>query len=390
MWLCYLLLSLSLVAGLVMWLATRRVTLLEWGIGFGGGLLVTLVAHAIVISGMTSDTETWSGQVKTATFSPTWVEEYQVAIYRTVTRTRTVGSGKNRHTETYTEEVFSHYETRHRTHPDEWWADDSLSGNFGIGKDFYEAVKREFGGEARAVGGTKGGFDSGDPNVYVAANKTGYIYPTTATRTFENRVKAAPSVYSYAKVPEGSPVFPYPEPRDGHRASDRLKGRAAKDVTILEWDRMNSRLGPVKKVNVVALGFGPGTGTDLGHLQEAAYYGGKKNDLVVCYGGGEEAGQRPTWAYVFGWTEKEICKRELESIVLEKGLTPESMLLIEKEIVKDYEIKDWHKFDYLAVEPSPTSYVVLVVIVLLTQVGYWTWALLNDKDKEGAEKCVNG
>ena len=84
MWICYLIAIVPLVAGLVLWLASKKITVGEWALSFGVGVVMTLIVHAISVAGMTSDVETWSGQINQARFSPQWVEEYQVAIYKTV------------------------------------------------------------------------------------------------------------------------------------------------------------------------------------------------------------------------------------------------------------------------------------------------------------------
>jgi len=107
-------------------------------------------------------------------------------------------------------------------------------------------------------------------------------------------------------------VFEYPQNKNW-QSSDRLLGRARSDFNLLEWDKVNSRLGPSKKVNVIAVGFEADSDSILGQYQEAKWAGGKKNDLVICYGG--QPG-KAAWVYVFGWTESEGVKRDLESLFI--------------------------------------------------------------------------
>jgi hypothetical protein len=377
MWRCYLLSLLPLIGGLIFWIKSRRITLWEWLVAVIGGLLLTGIIHLCIVHGMTSDTETWSGQLTSATFYPEYVEEYEVAIYRTEYHTVTDSDG-NSHEES--EEVFDHYETRYRTHPEEWDAKDSLRFfEFGISKDQFRDIAAHFGGFS-TNDGHKSGFYSGDPNIYVAENKTGYIYPTTDTRTFVNKVKAAPSVFSFAAVPTNIPVLDYPHNTDGWSLSDRLKGTAKDAMPILEWDRMNSRLGPRKKVNVIACGFPKGTDSKVGNWQESKYFGGRKNDLVICYAGDSN---KPEWVKVFGWTEKFECKHGLEFIILDKGFSFQTLPLIEAEIRKSYKIKNWEQFDYLSVEPPPWAYTMILIVMLVFQAGWWTYSMVNKIDKDG-------
>jgi hypothetical protein len=303
------------------------------------------------------------------------VEKYRVAIYKNKTRTRRDSNGR---THMETERVFSHYETRYRTHPEYWKCHDNIGEDYGISRQMFQEIVEKFGG-AQSEKTDKSGFYSGDPNIYVANNKTGYVYPVVSLRSFENRIKAAPSVFSFAKVPKDIPVFPYPQNAVAWR-SDRLVGTASKTFNLLEWDRLNARLGPSKKVNLILVGFET-EDSSMGQWQEAAWLGGKKNDLVVCYGGRDP--KRPSWVYVFGWTEKNIVKQNLTTMFLNQELGNQLLPKIEEEVRRNYVIKDWHKFDYITVEPPLWAYGCIFVVVAITQFGVWFWATKNDQDRGG-------
>jgi hypothetical protein len=378
----YLLACIPSAIAATMWVMTKRIVWWEWLISTALAFAVCGIVHVSVIKGMTSDVETWSGQIQKAVHYPRWVEEYQEAVYKTVTKTRTVGFGKNRRTETYTDREFSHYETKHRTHHEYWEA----TANFGvkneryrISQSFYNEIKSKWGGDSclQTVKGRRPGFYSGDRNDYVLSRKTDYIYPTVATYTFENRIKAAPSVFSFPKVPEKANVYSYPK-NNNWRSSNRLLGSSSGAISILSWDRMNSRLGPFKKVNVILIGFGDGD-SGIARLQEAKWIGGKKNDLVLCYGGPND---NPTWSHVFGWTEKEVVKRNLETILLKNPIDEKIVSKIEDEINKNYQIKEWKKFDYISIEPPTWTYLMLLGILVVTQGGFLAWSYFNSREKK--------
>lgn len=381
MWFCYLLCALPIVGGLWAWLCSRKIVWWEWLLPCATCVISCAIWHFCLVWGMTTDQETWSGYVTRATHHPQWVEEYEVAIYRTVVKTRLDDDGD---LETYTEEEFSHYETRHRTHPQHWTANDSLGQEFNIEQPKFKEAAKAFGG-AKPQHGHKPGFVSGDKNIYVATTASA-IFPTTTIKSWTNRVKSAPSLFSYAKMPPDLKTFEYPFSR-GWCASGRLLGSASKKVPILEWDRLNARLGSTKKVNLIACGFpteGDGDSC-MAQYQEAAWVGGKKNDLVICFGGGPE---KPTWVSVFGWTEKEDCKRNIESLVLQKGFVKDVLPEIEKEVVANYQIKDWSKFDYLEIEPGFLAYVIILVVFLVTQGGIWWFAFTNEEEKSSEASPV--
>lgn len=359
MLLAYLIALIPILAGGVLWVLQRKIVWYEWLLCGAVALLTAFSFNCLAVMSMTADSETWSGQIKVTTFYPEWVEEYEVAIYRTETDSK----GNSR-------QVFDHNEKRYTTHYESWDCDSSIDTNYTITRNKHEEMTKNFGGHRETRHVYKSGFYSGDHNIYVAPNRTGYIYPITTWKMWENRVKAAPSLFSYTEVPPGSHVLEYPTNKSPW-LSDRVMGTC--EVNRLEWDRMNARLGALKKVNVIIIGFS-GQDSMIAHLQESKWVGGKKNDLVLCYGDG--------WAYVFGWTEKDIVKANLSSLLVNNRVDTSLIPKIEQEITKHYRIKDWSKFDYITVEPPSWSYWVLLLVMGLTQGGVWTWCWMNDMDKD--------
>jgi hypothetical protein len=353
-----------LIVGGVMVLLNKRVVWWEWLVGVAAGFAVSGIMHAVALVGMTGDVETWSGRVERVVFYPRWVEEYQ----QMHTRTSTDSDG-NTTTEIY-------YTTEYRTHHEQWATQTTL-GEFEVAKPKHDEVLNLFGGSVETKWTHKGGFHSGDHNIYIGHNKTDWLEPVTDTRSWANKIKAAPSVFSFRKVPKGAKVYQWPENPDRFR-SDRLLGITG-NIDRLAWDQMNARLGPKKRVNLILIGFGTAP-REIAEWQQAAWLGGKKNDLVVCFGGSPA---RPEWASVFGWTESETCKRNLETLVLDHGVSASLLPLIEREVEANFRAKDWKKFDYLTIEPPTWAYVVLVLAMLGSQVGWWIYASRNEHVKDG-------
>jgi len=380
MYLFYIIALIPSIIGAVLFMCNKRINWIEWLGGTAIAFLASAIMHIIAITNMTADIETWSGKITQVSHFPQWIEEYKEAIYRT--ETYYTGSGKNR--TAHTRRVFSHYETRHATHSENWVAYldfGSIADEKSIDGRTYNEIKANF-GNSEIISGTQGTshgghFDGGDNKIYTSQNKTGYIYPVTTTKYFENRIKAAPTVFSFVKVPENVKVYEWPQ-NPNWMISDRLLGES--NISVLEFDRMNTRLGPKKLVNVIMVNFGKQDSL-IAKYQQAKFIGGKKNDLVLCYG------QKGTnniagWSFVFGWTESEICKRNLETILLQTPINNNILPMIEKEIIINYKKKDWHKFDYITIEPPAWAYIVLIIVMIITQTGFWIWASVNDFRKE--------
>ena len=361
----YFLAMIPVVVGGVLWWFDKKIVWFEWLGGSAVAFVTAAIFHFCAIHGMTSDIETWSGYITRAVHFPRWVEEYQER------HTRTVGSGKNARTETY-------YTTEHRTHSEHWTAYTQYDSH-DIAHEFFEEISHNF-RSLDTEDGHKSGFYSGDPNVYVSYNKTGFIYPTTLLKSWENKLKAAPSVFSYAQVPTNVAVFAWPENEDW-RVSDRLLGTAKVLYDQLEFDRMNSRLGPTKKINLIMVGFDDTADTSIAQWQEAKWTGGKKNDLVICFGG--QTKNRPArWAHVFGWSDSFLAKRDIESLMLKYPACPQLTQAIEKEVNENYTIKNWHSFDYITVEPPTWCYTVFFVVLLVTQAILYFFLHNNDETKD--------
>lgn len=367
MWLMYMMACLPVIFGGAMWLLKKSITWWEWAIGVALAFAVSGIVHVAVVQGMVGDTETWSGWVTSATFHPYWHEYYTTTHYTHDSKGNVTGS----------------YTTHHNIdHPKHWTCADNLGGGHRITEGFHVSLKKAFGGSVVRTRGWRPNFDRGDRNDYVTPRKTDYIEPVNIPMSFENRVKAAPSLFSYSKVPETAKVYEYPLAKDWN-VSKRVLGTTR--VGIRQWDEMNARLGPTKKVNVIICAFPEGDSI-IGQYQEAKWVGGKKNDVVLCYG--PTNGGPASWSYVFGWTEEAIVKRNLESILLENPVDTAIIPLIEAEIVANYIIKDWSKFDYIALDPPGWCYVMLFFIMLVTQGGFYYWAHINDffgRSIEGGE-----
>lgn len=362
MWVFYTLACVPALIGLWLWhTGSGAIVWQEWLGGAALSFLLAGIMHLCAIKGMTDDVETWSGRVTRTIHYPRWVEKYRQA------HTRTVGSGKNRRTEVY-------YTTEYRTHPEYWTADTDVGWEPEISHSDFDDFAQKFGGKIDTRDGHKSGFHSGDRNIYVCDNKTGYLHPVTVWRHWENRIKAAPSTFSFPSVPTNAPVFNYPKNDDGLARSDRLLGTARDTINRLEFDRMNTRLNPKKQVNVIIIGFG-NRPASIAQLQQAKWLGGKKNDIVLCYGGSDP--MKPSWAKVFSWTDKEVCERTLETILLTHTTDTTIIPVIESEIRANYKLRDWSEFDYIAIEPPTWSYVAFLLAMCVIQGGFWYWARVN-------------
>lgn len=375
----YLMALIPMIIGLILLIKSKRVNMYEWIIGTVCAFIVAGIFHIFAIRGLLADTETWSGQITLAKHYAAWQEYYEEAVYDTVTETHTDSEGN---TYTTTRQVFSHWDPETRWHRDEYTLYSNINTEYDVNVQEYKTLVKNFGSEV-PVKGKRTTFAhasrmiAGDPNDYESRSVTGYIYPVTSLRNFDNRIKAAPSTFSYVKVPTNIFVYEYPK-NSNWRVSDRLLGEAKKLIDIKAFDDMNARLGPVKLVNVIMVGYRDKDSIQS-NWQEAKWIGGKKNDLIICF---NMVGTNVTWVKTFGWTEREICKRNIDTIMLTSPINTKILSKIEKEIRMNYMLKDWHKFDYITIEPTGWCYFWFIFIMVLIQAGLWVFFIVNEYDKE--------
>jgi hypothetical protein len=365
MWIFYICALIPVIIGaIVWWIDSKNINWIEWLIGSACAFALAGIMHACAIYGMTDDVETWSGQLTKVSYYPPWTERWIEEHSSTST-----DSKGHSHTRYWTTTEYDH-------HSESWGCD----RNFGAYHDDAEISHAEFNDISDKFGGQvaddgEQSYDhggtcvDGDNRLYSAYDKTAYIVPATTKKSFENKIKAAPTVFSFSTVPTNIMVYAWPQ-NENWKSSDRLLGTAPILVNRYKWDCMNATLGPKKRVNVIMVGFPDGLGDDYGHYQQAKWIGGKKNDLVICFGGATKTSP-PKWVYVFGWTESELVKENLMSALMQHPIDDSVIPLISSEITKNYVIKDWHKFDYIKIEPPTWSYWVYFIVMIVTQVGLY-------------------
>lgn len=368
MFFCIAISGVVLIVTTFLTLYNKKIDWKEWAIQNIISILLLFGIWQLSIHAQTRDKETWSVKLTHAVHYPWWREHYT-----TLDPVYTTDSKGN--------SVISHYEINHHyvDHPEHWkafWASGSgkhfVSGEERITESkFLEIVSNFSGGKLDTVEGHRpNDLDAGDPNDYHANKLTDYDYPMTTLKTWENRVKAAPSVFSFKSLNESEKArtFEWPQNSDPFE-SDRLLGTARNLIDIREWDLMNSRLGPFKKVNVIMCGF-LNESVEVAQLQEARWIGGKKNDLVICFGGATK-NKNPDWVYVFSWTDKDLVKVNLQSKLINSKINDNTIPVIEEEIAKNYEIKEWRDFSYLQIEPPKWVYFLQVIVQLtIGVIGY--------------------
>lgn len=367
MWFFYLVAVLMLGIGAFLWHRYRSVSSQEFLLGGVLSFALAGLFHLIAYLSVATDTETLSGRIFEVIHSPSWVERY------TYVETYSTGSGKYRQTHT-------RIRTAYRTHPENWRIQDTIPNSFYVTEEVYRGYVQKFsnnGSKPEVRLGSRPGFHSGDRNDYFCVCPLTLIEPTTDYQFFENRIRSGPSTFGFEKIDPKDKTLPEYPNNGNHLVSDRLVGEAAHHINIRDWDQLNAILGPKKHVNLILVGFNNQPSMQA-HRLRSKWFGGKKNDLVLCYG---YVDGKVTWAEVFSWSKSELCKQNLRTILLENNIEESILPKIRHEVETNYVARDWNDFSYIQIEPPFWCYLVFMLVVVCGMVAYYYWAINNDHDK---------
>jgi len=383
MWALYFSCLVPIFIGTFLLFFSKKVVWWEWLIGSAAAFFVAGIVHYSSFDSQTADFETWSGQITHAKQFSAWLEFFEEAIYRTEYYSDTeyyTDSKGRRQTRRVTKSrrVFDHWEPRKRWHNESFVCYSNIDTSYSISKDQYNRWKNQWQNEEK-IRGDRSTFEhnsrqiGGDPFDYKTVCPNSIVEPVHCQKSVVNRLKAAQSVFNFSKVtPEMEKLlFKYPESKS-HFSSNRVLGTATSKISTKQWDILNSKLGPIKKINLIIVGF-DSSNYSLAELQKALWIGGKKNDLVLTYGNG--------WSKVFGWSDSDVLKRDLEQLLLENAVDEKLLPRIEKLILEEYEKTNWHKFDHLSIEPNEWAWFWFLFCLIITQVGLWVFFHKNGIDK---------
>lgn len=322
------------------------------------GAIALIILYGIIIginySNKTASIEIWSGEIIKVEHKEEWDEWIPP---RTETYTKTDSNGK---TVTYTKTIPGywkhHYATNHITTTD--------NGRF-------EVYKTPDGRKLndRFVNSTK------ELEEHFPIGSA-----TASTHIYTNKIKSSYSIFKNKEINlnDYPDLFEYPQEYTSYYSINRLLGEFKdKERKSKLLDKVNSDLNNTtnpnnkekikgyKQVNLILVNFGDKS-EDYGYALQDFWQNGAKNDVVVTFG--TDKNGKPTWSYVFSWSEVEILKTDIRELILsvedinkEYDKTLESISkLIEEKFVR----REFAEFDYIQIELSTFSKIMLILVFI--------------------------
>jgi len=197
------------------------------------------------------------------------------------------------------------------------------------------------------------------------------MIPFFAKHSYENRVQAAPTLFSFENIdPVKTKVFEYPKEEGLDNISiltETQLPNQSKGNDLLNY--YNGKYGAMKQCHAYLIVF-KNRGPDAGRNQESYWKGGGKNELVTTVG--IDNSGKILWAYVFSWS-----KDKMANIVIRDSLmrmptfdAAQVVQLIGQEGVKKFKRREFKDFDYISVQPSNTAIVIVYILILLMSIGW--------------------
>jgi hypothetical protein len=341
---------------------------------------IPFVAAAVLIAGFkiggeyaaTKDGEFWGGWVVEVRYYEDWDE------WITKTCTRSVSCGKDC---TTTESYDCSYE---EYHPEYWQVNGSNGEARRVSQNAYNTLVKKHGTPVvykdlhRSHNGNDGDlYFNQYPGTEVA------FTPIFTDHSYENRVQASRSVFSYRPIDEeevaARGLFTYPESVGlfdfPSVLGDCGPGTKAANQRL---QYHNAKLGRAKQVRMWMLCTDSADPT-FGQDQESLWVGGNKNEVVLVKGNG--------WQHIFSWTDhKEPIIETRDHVASMTTFDPVGAVdFMAGKVGAEFERKHFEDFSYLTVETPTWAIVTTWILVALASGALGYWNVVNDfhDDKSG-------
>lgn len=372
-----------IVAVVVLWWQFHhKLTWWEVLILVGTPIILVALSKLIIEATQVHDTEFWGGHVAKSEYYEDWNERVSCRHpkYRTVTRTDSKGN-------THTEQVFDGYEHLYDVdyHPPYWQVIDSNGFSVGIDQQLFETLAKRW--NSRKFVDLHRNYHTDDGDKYEAHwdVRPETIEAVTTSHSYSNRVQASKSVFNFKEIdPKIHELFEYPKIA-GYYGQRVILGNGG--ATHIEAEKKleyyNAILGPKKEARMYILVF-KDKPLEAALDQEAYWKGSNKNEFVTCVG--VDSKYEVKWAYCISWTEVEELKVRARNFLVEQKTLDLAGYVdwLGKEVEAKFVRFNWHKFDYLTVEPPGWAVALVFILTILINAGVALWAVVNIHEPDRA------
>lgn len=209
--------------------------------------------------------------------------------------------------------------------------------------------------------------------------------PYSETFSFQNYIKASPDTLfagSKGLVEQYKHELPnYPDINDYYRIQRVItKGVSVDNTLNLKLNEFQKKWGPQKQVNVIPIFLSEKYNQDFFKAVEAHWLGGKKNDVVIVTQLTKEGAVN--WTRVMSRSENKSFDKSIEYDMAQMKVfnTDAFVKIIDENIMKRFNRENFHKYEYLLNEFSPSMLAVSLglILSLVINIGLGYFAVKED------------
>lgn len=292
-------------------------------------------------------------------------------IHRTCTRT--VGSGKDEHTETYD---CSYVED----HPERWtYFDARGKEEYFMTQDEFEVVRKRLNAPSTFIDMDRDYYTKdGDAQEWSWNNRIENAYTLASEHSYKNKVKASRSIFKFEDISykDARKLGLYEYPDIVLYDQNPILGMKFphEQEQAIRW--LNGFYGEERQFRMYLLFF-KNKPEEIVEKQRSYWQGGNKNELIVCIG--IDNSHKVKWCQAFSW-----CDSPVVAVKARDWFTSHPLNLckfadyIDPIIKKEWHRKSFKDFDYLTIELTDNQYWAIIILLLIFNIGVSIWIVRND------------
>lgn len=336
-------------------------------------IIPTFILFALIRWGMVSYKQSDTEYLGYYVVGTTYYEDWNEYIHRTCTRT--VGSGKSQHIETYDCSYVDY-------HPAYWTITLNDKSEINVSQDTHNKLVYRWGTPREFIDMHRDYYTKDGDAIYYGWNEDpATTMNITREGGYTNKIKASTSIFGYQDISKKEAklykLWDYPKVVDYYQPTILAK-HSIDDKTMQSWNFMNSYMGMSNQFRSYLIFFYNESPTVV-DKQLSLWKGVNMNECNIFIGL-DSTTLKKQWVRVVSWEDKQNLEVEMRDYINEMDSLDINAIrneLIPK-ITKEWHRKDFKDFDYIKVELSGTQVTFLFIILIIYNVLISLFVISNE------------
>lgn len=342
-------------------------------------MLIYFTIRGIALFTSSLSTEYYGGYITKITHYDDWDEW----IVKTCTRRVYAGTDSKGHAKYRTET----YDCSYREYyPDYWTMTDNNGSEIYISQHEFDSIKASWGTPEVFLDMHRDYMTiDGDAQYHEWNNEKETIRTVSTAHSYRNKVKNSLSVFNFREISkkeaEKLSLFDYPKIKN-YDQNPILGLRGCTENDIREISYLNGVYGKDKQFRMYLMFF-YNKDLQVSIDQQSYWVGGNKNEFNVCIGL-DSLTNKIQWVNAFSWMDKPTLEVNVESYFNSRDTVDikEFSEYINRLIPSQWERKEFKDFEYLKSELSNKTYMVIIILLFLYNIGISIFVIKNDFKNE--------